>query len=207
MLLNVRLWELAVRALWLFLCVALVVCHHHNDHHSPRTFASRQCICMRLSWNFKMGVPSIVIVQDLFLAVAFALIWPMLPTGTIYHVLCISDFDLMRRVILSRFFRRGFPRLKNLEIAGDLHVGARKTLILAQMLCEQLIPTFIGLVMAYSALFILIGTMNPTPSDSLAIFLLELHDGLPLPCATAMGTAIAVILIREKDLFRLFKTR
>ena len=56
--------------------------------------------------------------------------------------------------------------------------------------------------MAYSALFILIGTMNPTPSDSLAIFLLELHDGLPLPCATAMGTAIAVILIREKDLFR-----
>ena len=71
------------------------------------------------------------------------------------------------------------------------------------MLCEQLIPTFIGLVMAYSALFILIGTMNPTPSDSLAIFLLELHDGLPLPCATA----IAVILIREKDLFRLFKTR
>ena len=42
------------------------------------------------------------------------------------------------------------------------------------MLCEQLIPTFIGLVMAYSALFILIGTMNPTPSDSLAIFLLEL---------------------------------
>ena len=51
------------------------------------------------------------------------------------------------------------------------------------MLCEQLIPTFIGLVMAYSALFILIGTMNPTPSDSLAIFLLELHDGLPLPCA------------------------
>lgn len=57
--------------------------------------------------------------------------------------------------------------------------------------------------MAYSALFILIGTMNPTPSDSLAIFLLELHDGLPLPCATAMGTAIAVILIREKDLFRL----
>ena len=61
--------------------------------------------------------------------------------------------------------------------------------------------------MAYSALFILIGTMNPTPSDSLAIFLLELHDGLPLPCATAMGTAIAVILIREKDLFRLFKTR
>ena len=49
--------------------------------------------------------------------------------------------------------------------------------------------------MAYSALFILIGTMNPTPSDSLAIFLLELHDGLPLPCATAMGTAIAVILI------------
>ena len=54
------------------------------------------------------------------------------------------------------------------------------------MLCEQLIPTFIGLVMAYSALFILIGTMNPTPSDSLAIFLLELHDGLPLPCATAM---------------------
>ena len=59
--------------------------------------------------------------------------------------------------------------------------------------------------MAYSALFILIGTMNPTPSDSLAIFLLELHDGLPLPCATA--TAIAVILIREKDLFRLFKTR
>lgn len=113
----------------------------------------------------------------------------------------------MRRVILSRFFRRGFPRLKNLEIAGDLHVGARKTLILAQMLCEQLIPTFIGLVMAYSALFILIGTMNPTPSDSLAIFLLELHDGLPLPCATAMGTAIAVILIREKELFRLFKTR
>ena len=75
------------------------------------------------------------------------------------------------------------------------------------MLCEQLIPTFIGLVMAYSALFILIGTMNPTPSDSLAICLLELHDGLPLPCATAMGTAIAVILIREKDLFRLFKTR
>lgn len=142
-----------------------------------------------------------------FLAVAFALIWPMLPTGTIHHVLCISDFDLMRRVILSRFFRQGFPRLKNLEIAGDLHVGARKTLILAQMLCEQLIPTFIGLVMAYSALFILIGTMNPTPSDSLAIFLLELHDGLPLPCATAMGTAIAVILIREKDLFRLFKTR
>lgn len=69
---------------------------------------------------------------------------------------------------------------KNLEIAGDLHVGARKTLILAQMLCEQLIPTFIGLVMAYSALFILIGTMNPTPSDSLAIFLLELHDGLPV---------------------------
>lgn len=66
------------------------------------------------------------------------------------------------------------------------------------MLCEQLIPTLIGLVMAYSALFILIGTMNPTPSDSLAIFLLELHDGLPLPCATAMGTAIAVILIREK---------
>lgn len=48
------------------------------------------------------------------------------------------------------------------------------------MLCEQLIPTFIGLVMAYSALFILIGTMNPTPSDSLAIFLLELHDGLPV---------------------------
>ena len=96
---------------------------------------------------------------------------------------------------------------KNLEIAGDLHVGARKTLILAQMLCEQLIPTLIGLVMAYSALFILIGRMNPTPSDSLAIFLLELHDGLPLPCATAMGTAIAVILIREKDLFRLFKTR
>ena len=66
------------------------------------------------------------------------------------------------------------------------------------MLCEQLIPTFIGLVMAYSALFILIGTMNPTPSDSLAIFLLKLHDGLPLPCATAMGTAIAVILIRRK---------
>ena len=75
------------------------------------------------------------------------------------------------------------------------------------MLCEQLIPTLIGLVMAYSAPFILIGTMNPTPSDSLAIFLLELRDGLPLPCATAMGTAIAVILIREKDLFRLFKTR
>jgi len=35
----------------------------------------------------------------------------------------------------------------------------------------------------------------------------HMHDGLPLPCATAMGTAIAVILIREKDLFRLFKTR
>lgn len=34
--------------------------------------------------------------------------------------------------------------------------------------------------MAYSALFILIGTMNPTPSDSLAISLLELHDGLPV---------------------------
>ena len=40
------------------------------------------------------------------------------------------------------------------------------------MLCEQLIPTLIALVMAYSALFILFGTMNPTPSDSLDIFLL-----------------------------------
>lgn len=181
------------------------VCHHHNDHHSPaRSLLVNVfvCDCMEFRWD-SIDSDS----ARPFLAVAFALIWPMLPTGTIHHVLCISDFDLMRRVILSRFFRRGFSRLKNLEIAGDLHVGARKTLILAQMLCEQLIPTFIGLVMAYSALFILIGTMNPTPSDSLAIFLLELHDGLPLPCATAMGTAIAVILIREKDLFRLFKTR
>lgn len=184
--------------LWLFVIIITIITPQHVRFSSIYLYA--------IAWNLD-GIPSIVIVQDLFLAVAFALIWPMLPTGTIHHVLCISDFDLMRRVILSRFFRRGFPRLKNLEIAGDLHVGARKTLILAQMLCEQLIPTFIGLVMAYSALFILIGTMNPTPSDSLAIFLLELHDGLPLPCATAMGTAIAVILIREKDLFRLFKTR
>ena len=75
------------------------------------------------------------------------------------------------------------------------------------MLCEQLIPTFIGLVMAYSALFILIGTMNPPRPTHLPFSSWSCMTVCRLPCATAMGTAIAVILIREKDLFRLFKTR
>lgn len=99
-----------------------------------------------------------------------------------------------------------FCHRRRLEIAGDLHVGASKTLILVQMIGERMIPVFMGMIMAYSTLFIFVEALNPTSSDSLAIFLLELRSGMPLPCAAAAGTMIAVLLIRETHLYRLFKS-
>ena len=87
--------------LWLFVIIITIITPQHVRFSSMYLYA--------IAWNLD-GIPSIVIVRDLFLAVAFALIWPMLPTGTIHHVLCISDFDLMRRVILSRLGEDSPPK-------------------------------------------------------------------------------------------------
>lgn len=100
-----------------------------------------------------------------------------------------------------------YLRRRRLEIAGDLHAGASKPIILLQMLGEHMIPTLMGMIMAYSVLFILVRLINPTPADTMPIFLLELHEGLLLPCATAAGILISTALIKENDLFKLFKTR
>lgn len=63
--------------LWLFVIIITIITPQHVRFSSMYLYA--------IAWNLD-GIPSIVIVRDLFLAVAFALIWPMLPTGTIHHV-------------------------------------------------------------------------------------------------------------------------
>lgn len=95
--------------------------------------------------------------------------------------------------------------LRRLELAGDLHAGASKTVVTLQLLGEQLIPTAIGLMMAYALLFVGI-RMQPVP-DTWAIFLLELRGVAWMLVGSGAGTLLGIGMIRERNLFSLFKAR
>lgn len=88
---------------------------------------------------------------------------------------------------------------------NDLRMGASKTVVTLQLLGEQLIPSAMGLMLAYALLFIGI-RMQPVP-DTWAIFLLEMRGVAWMLAGSGVGTVFGIGMIRERNLFSLFKAR
>ncbi|MFC4561074.1 hypothetical protein ACFO4E_04305 [Nocardiopsis mangrovi] len=104
-------------------------------------------------------------------------------------------------------FALGFAavRLRRLEIAGALHVGVGRGALLAQTAIETGAWALGALAMAVGALACAAGIGNP--ADTAEVFAIGLRGPGAAALTAVLGAACALLLIREKHLFRYFKGR
>lgn len=96
-------------------------------------------------------------------------------------------------------------RRRKLEIAGNMHAGLSKSMMLIQNELEFCLPMLVGCTIAYGAM--LIGLRIFQTPDCADIALLSGMNMLWIPVGCTTGIYIASLSIREKDLFMHFKAR
>ncbi|PDQ34483.1 MAG: hypothetical protein B5766_11190 [Candidatus Lumbricidophila eiseniae] len=94
---------------------------------------------------------------------------------------------------------------RRLELASARHVGVSRTASHVQALIEAAVwVTSTGVILAGITSVALTFTSN---HDNLSLFAAATHIALPGLLTTLLGTQLATTAVREKNLFRYFKTR
>jgi hypothetical protein len=96
-------------------------------------------------------------------------------------------------------------RMRRLEIAGALHLGESRRSLLATLLIETAVWSFIALVLA--ACILVFGVTLRNPGESLDVYLIDIRGPVAAALATLMGAVLASFTIQEKHLFGYFKNR
>ncbi|WP_017571339.1 hypothetical protein [Nocardiopsis halotolerans] len=95
--------------------------------------------------------------------------------------------------------------LRRLELAGALHVGVSRRVLLAGTVLETSVWALAGLVLAVCALVVAAHVGNPAdPWDAVAV---DVRGPAAAVLTALFGASVAVFLVRERHLFRYFKDR
>jgi hypothetical protein len=96
-------------------------------------------------------------------------------------------------------------RVRKLEIAGALHLGESRGALLATLLVETAIWASAAFVLAACALAV--GVVTRNPGAPLPVYLIDVRVPAAAAVTTLTGALLALLSIRERHLFRYFKSR
>ncbi|GIF40799.1 hypothetical protein [Actinoplanes xinjiangensis] len=96
-------------------------------------------------------------------------------------------------------------RIRRLELAAALHLGASRRDVLAIQVIETAAWAAAGVVLAAVAL--LAGVVAAGSTDAAAVYLVDVRGPAVAACATLIGAVLGVLTVRERHLFRYFKNR